>query len=164
MSSFNAVLYAKILDGFNVAANSKYKPIPKPEGGYTTFCNSFAIDVMNSAEFTSAQPTAFTPQFTSDSSYITCKTLLSRLKGGTHYPHWQEVTWSVAQSRADQGYPTIGITSTHIACVHPNTGNTSVNSAGEVRITQAGILRLNYSTISAGFFTPSAVKFFSYYV
>ncbi|MDR3148793.1 MAG: hypothetical protein LBT88_02070, partial [Oscillospiraceae bacterium] len=115
MSSFNAVLYAKILDGFNVAANPKYKPIPKSEAGrYTTFCNWFAEDVMNSAGFAYAQPAAFAPQFISGSSYITCNTLLNRLKGGTHYPHWQEVTWSVAQARADQGYPTIAIISSHV--------------------------------------------------
>lgn len=82
--------YADIIDGFDVENNSKYLP----SGGYT-YCNIFAQDVADACD---------TPLPTGG-----CENMWNSL-AHNQFPKWWSVTYKQAQSRANDGIPSIGIT------------------------------------------------------
>ena len=90
--------YKAIIDSFHVETNPKYQP-----SGSTTYCNIFAQDVMD--ECGTPLPSGV------------CATMLNQLESG--YSSWGSVTYQNAQVRANNGYPTIAITSDHVAVVRP---------------------------------------------
>ena len=95
--------YKSVIDDLNVVKTSKYQP-----SGNKTYCNIFAQDVCD--DYGMPLPSG------------TCATMLKALKGN-NTPHWYSVDYSDAQARANQGYPTIGITSDHVVVIYPS-GNT----------------------------------------
>ena len=121
--------YKAIIDSFHVETNPKYQP-----SGSTTYCNIFAQDVMD--ECGTPLPSGV------------CATMLNQLESGSS--SWGSVTYQNAQVRANNGYPTIAITSDHVAVVRPNEDGSTPTSRREVRITQAGRTLLNNSTLNYG--------------
>ena len=90
--------YKKVIDDIDVEGTSKYQP-----SGGKTYCNIFAQDVAE--EYGTPLPGG------------TCATILEALKRNKT-PHWYSVNYADAQSRANQGYTTIGITSDHVVIIY----------------------------------------------
>lgn len=141
--TFSKESYKKVIDNLDVVNTSKYQP-----NGNTTYCNIFAQDVAKN--YGTPLPSG------------TCKTMLNALYGN-NTPHWYSVTYSQAQSRANLGYTTIGITSDHVVIIYPH-GNTP-NSVSDLYMSMAGYKCYNDTKITYAW-TSSAlsdVKFYSYY-
>lgn len=155
MASISKSNYKSAIDGLNVATNSTYQP-----SGGNTYCNYFAQDVMNGYGY--------------DLPSGTCKSIFESLYGNGH-ANYKSVSFSEAQSRANQGYPTVAITSgkasnspdssmpEHIAVVYPN--GTTASSVSDVRVSQAGADCFNNKKISYSWKSAdlSKVKFYSWY-
>ncbi|SHI63578.1 hypothetical protein SAMN02745163_00532 [Clostridium cavendishii DSM 21758] len=135
--------YKNTIDSFNVTTNSKYQP-----SGGNTYCNIFAQDVMK--KLSTPLPNG------------TCSTMLNALSGNKN-PHWKSITATQAQSRANNGYSTIGITSDHIVVVYPH-GNTA-STVKDVYMSMAGYKCFNDTKITYAWKSTrlSEVKFYSYY-
>lgn len=136
--------YADIIDGFDVENNSKYQP-----RGETTYCNIFAQDVAKACD---------TPLPTGG-----CKAMREAL-AHNKFPKWWSVTYQQAQSRANDGAPSIGITIGHIVMVRPNDGSVPTN-VKDVRIAQAGATCYNDSTVAYawGKDDRDSIRFYSWY-
>lgn len=126
----SASTYSTTIDGFKVETNSKYQP-----SGSTTYCNIFAQDVMKA--MSAALPSGTANQMAD-----------ALLNNGT--PGWYSVTFSNAQSRANQGYPTIGIRKAdgHGHCVVVRPKGSSITQLRDVQIAQAGSTNYNNTTIN----------------
>lgn len=136
--------YKNIIDSFDVENNSKYQP-----SGGLTYCNIFAQDVAEACD--APLPSGG------------CTAMRNSLSGNS-FPKWWSVTYKQAQSRANDGAPSIGITPGHIVIVRPNDG--SVPSAvGQVRITQAGGTCYNDTTLSWAWSAEDRddIRFYSWY-
>lgn len=143
-SAYNSASYYKsTIDSFNVTNNSKYLP----HNGQT-FCNIFAQDVAR--KLGTPLPSG------------TCDTMLNCLLGNKT-PHWYSVSASMAQSRANQGYCTIGITKDHVVVVYPH-GNTA-NSVYDVYMSMSGYQCFNDKSITYAWRSSvlPTVKFYSWY-
>lgn len=144
----NSTTYNDAILSFNVSTNPTYQ-----KNGNTTYCNIFAQDVMNHADISTPLPTGG------------CSTMLTSLKGN-NFPHWHDVTFTVAQSRANQGYPGIAITSGHVAVVRPN-GGTVPAAAKNVAAAQAGASCFDDKTLAYSWAwssnPPTDLKFYSWY-
>ena len=92
----------------------------------------------------------------------TCKTMLNALKGN-NTPHWYSVNYSDAQSRANKGYPTIGITSDHIVVIYPH-GNTPT-AVSDLYMSMSGYKCFNDKKITNAWTKDrlTKVKFYSWY-
>lgn len=136
--------YKNIIDGFDVENNADYQP-----SGGDTYCNFFAQDVASACN--TPLPTGL------------CSSMFNSLWGNS-FPKWYSVDYLDAQSRANQGFPTIAITSDHVAVVRPNDG-TAPTAVKNVAITQAGATLLNNSTIAWGWPAAShpSIRFYSWY-
>lgn len=136
--------YADIIDSFDVENNSKYLPDKN-----STYCNFFVQDVSDACG---------TPLPKGG-----CSEMRSRLEHNK-YPKWWSVTYQQAQSRANDGAPSIGITTGHVVMVRPNDGSVPTNVA-DVRIAQAG--RNCYNDERLAYAWPQAdrpsIRFYSWY-
>lgn len=135
--------YKSVIDSFNVTTNPKYQPTSS-----ATYCNIFAQDVMKAMG--NALPSG------------TCSTMLNALYGNKD-AHWKSVSAVDAQSRANAGHSTIGITSDHIVVIYPH-GNTAT-TVKDLYMSMAGYKCFNDTKITYAW-TSSAldtVKFYSYY-
>jgi len=137
--------YKEIIDGFDVENNPKYQ---KHDG--LTFCNIFAQDVAAACGY--PLPSGV------------CATMLDNLWGNKWSP-WYSVTFDEAQVRANDGHPTIAITSDHVAIVRPNDDGSRPTERKQVRITQAGASLLNDSTLNYGWYPSQldTIRFYSVY-
>ncbi|AOT69947.1 hypothetical protein [Geosporobacter ferrireducens] len=142
--SFSTSAYKKAIDDRDVENAAKYQPSPNG----TTYCNIFAQDV--ASDYGTPLPSG------------TCSTMLKALYGN-NTPHWYSVTYSQAQSRANQGYTTIGITSDHIVIIYPH-GNTP-SSVSDLYMSMAGYKCFNDTKITYAWKQSdlSNVKFYSWY-
>ena len=136
--------YEDIIDSFEVETNPKYQP-----SGKETYCNFFAQDVAD--ECGTPLPTGG------------CTDMLESLYGNK-FPNWYSVDYLDAQSRANEGAPTIGITYDHVVVVRPNDGSVP-SSIGQVRIAQAGRICYNDTTLSYAWSQSrrDEVRFYSWY-
>lgn len=136
--------YKEIINSFNVESNSKYQP-----SGGNTYCNIFAQDV--AAECGTPLPTGG------------CTAMRDSL-AHNQFPKWYSVTYTQAQSRANDGAPGIGITYDHVVIIRPNGGSVP-SSVGQVRIAQAGATCYNDTTLSYawGKDRRDEVRFYSWY-
>ena len=96
-----------------------------PMTGNNVHCNFFAQAVMNHPNINAPLPTG------------SSATMLNQLLHN-NFPPWFSVSWSEAQARANQGHPTIAITSDHVAVVRPHPGNIVPPSIRYVRLAQTG--------------------------
>ncbi|MVB12094.1 hypothetical protein CAFE_28250 [Caprobacter fermentans] len=135
--------YKSVIDSFHVETNAKYQPTSS-----ATYCNIFAQDVMRAMK--EPLPSG------------TCSTMLRALQANK-YPNWKPVSANVAQSRANAGYGTIGITSDHIVVIYPH-GNTA-SSVSDLYMSMAGYKCFNDTRITYAWKSSvlSTVKFYSYY-
>jgi len=140
----SAAIYTKAITDLKVESATKYA-----KNGSTTYCNIFAQDVMKSSTIDTPLPTG------------TCATMLSALTGNKTAP-WYSVTATDAQDRANLGYPTVAITSDHIAVVRPN-GGKAVTAAKDVQIAQAGNTNYENTTLNWAWTSTAIpnVKFYS---
>lgn len=136
--------YKSVIDSFHVVTNPKYQPAS--DG--TTYCNIFAQDVMRAMG--ESLPTGG------------CTAMLNALNANS-YPHWKPVSAVEAQSRANQGYGTIGITSDHVVVIYPH-GNTA-GSVRDLYMSMSGYKCFNDTSIVWAWKSAvlPSVKFFSYY-
>lgn len=130
----SASSYSSTIDSLKVVTNTKYSST----GG--TKCNIFAMDVMNL--MSASLPNGMANDI-ADALY------------GNNTPGWYSVTFSVAQSRANLGYPTIGIrkgsgaendVQGHVVVVRPK--GSSVTQLKDVLVAQAGNTNYNSVTIN----------------
>lgn len=135
--------YKSVIDALKVETASKYQP-----SGGNTYCNIFAQDVCSN--YNTPLPIG------------TCKTMLNALKGN-NTPHWYSVNYSDAQSRANKGYPTIGITSDHIVVIYPH-GNTPT-AVSDLYMSMSGYKCFNDKKITNAWTKDrlTEVKFYSWY-
>ena len=135
--------YQNVIDNLDVVNTSKYQP-----NGNQTYCNIFAQDVCNN--YGMPLPSG------------TCATMLKALKGN-NTPHWYSVNYSDAQKRANQGYPTIGITSDHVVIIYPH-GNTPT-SVSDLYMSMSGYKCFNDAKITYAWTKEDLpnVKFYSWY-
>ncbi|USG64924.1 hypothetical protein NDK47_22810 [Brevibacillus ruminantium] len=142
--AFSKSAYKKAIDDRDVVNTKKYQPSPNG----TTYCNIFAQDV--ASDYGTPLPSG------------TCATMLKAL-AGNNTPHWYSVTYSQAQSRANQGYTTIGITSDHIVIIYPH-GNTP-SDVSELYMSMAGYKCFNDTKITYAWTKTDLpnVKFYSWY-
>lgn len=135
--------YKSVIDSFKVTTNSKYQP-----SNGVTYCNIFAQDVMNSMG--TALPSG------------TCATMLSSLTGNK-FSKWRSVDVSTAQSRANSGISTIGITSDHIVVIYPHGNSASTNS--QAYMSMAGYKCFNDTSMTYAWSNPNSVtiKYYSWY-
>ena len=136
--------YAEIIDSFDVENNSKYLP-----SGGNTYCNIFVQDVADACG---------TPL-----PHEGCEKMREKL-AGNKFPKWWSVTYQQAQSRANDGVPSIAITSTHVVMVRPNDG-TVPTDVKDVRIAQAGKNCYNNATLSKAWKLEDrpGIRFYSWY-
>lgn len=80
------------------------------------------------------------------------------------FPKWWSVTYKQAQSRANDGISSIGITKDHVVIVRPNNGSVP-SDVKYVRIAQAGKTCYNNTTLAYawGAAARSNVRFYSWY-
>ncbi len=136
--------YAEIIDSFDVENNTKYLP-----SGGNTYCNIFVQDVADACD---------TPL--PHEGYTKMREKLA----GNKFPKWGSVTYQQAQSRANDGVPSIAITSTHVVMVRPNDG-TVPTDVKDVRIAQAGKNCYNNATLSKAWKLEDrpGIRFYSWY-
>lgn len=141
--NFHKANYKSVIDDLDVENTSKYQP-----SGNNTYCNIFAQDVCS--DYGMPLPNG------------TCATMLNALKGN-NTPHWYSVNYSDAQSRANQGYPTIGITSDHVVVIYPH-GNTPT-SVSDLYMSMSGYQCFNDTKITYAWTKAalSNVRFYSWY-
>lgn len=135
--------YKKVIDDIDVEGTSKYQP-----SGGKTYCNIFAQDVAE--EYGTPLPSG------------TRAKMLEALKGNKT-PHWYSVNYADAQSRANKGYTTIGITSDHVVIIYPH-GNTA-SSVSDLYMSMAGYKCFNDTKITYAWEKSalSNVRFYSWY-
>jgi hypothetical protein len=135
--------YSSTIDSFKVTTNSKYQP----RNGQT-FCNVFAQDVMS--KLGTPLPGG------------TCATMLNKLSANKT-AHWRSVTAVAAQSRANSGQSTIGITKDHIVVIYPHSG--SVTGVGDLWMSMSGYKCFNNTSIRYAWKSSvlPSVKFYSWY-
>lgn len=136
--------YANIIDGFDVENNPAYLP----HNGMT-FCNIFAQDVADACN--APLPSGG------------CSAMLDSL-WGNNFPKWYSVTYEQAQSRANNGAPSIGITRDHVVIVRPNDGSVP-STVSQVRIAMAGSHCYNDTTLAYAWVAAERdnVRFYSWY-
>jgi hypothetical protein len=153
--------YKSKIDGLNVTTTPKYQPAGPPTN--TTYCNVFANDVMNGYGY--PLPAG---------GVGNCATIFDGLYGNID-AHWKSVSYTDAQSRANSGYPTIGITSgnathsadttmpEHIVVVYPS-GHTP-SSVADMDMSLAGYACFNDAKINQAWNSTDRpkVRFYSYY-
>ena len=135
--------YKRVIDNLDVVHTSKYQPVNDK-----TYCNFFAQDVARDCG---------TPLPSGR-----CQDMLDALKGN-NVPHWYSVNYSDAQRRANQGYPTIGITSSHVVVIYPH-GNTP-SSIYDLYMSMAGYKCFNDALITEAWLRKDfpSVRFYSWY-
>lgn len=151
-SSRSAVAYNQVIDQFDVSRNSRYTPYKLNKGD--TYCNIFAWDVsiaMN-AEIahwvTKSDGKVPMDNITGNRELDANATYDWLEKYGGDYG-WYIVSAKEAQSRANSGYPTIGIKKArigHVVVVRPETEKFTFSNQGPV-IAQAGSTNFNYGYI-----------------
>lgn len=136
--------YKSVIDSFKVTTNAKYQPASNG----TTYCNIFAQDVMNAMG--EALPAGG------------CTNMLNHLYGNVD-AQWKSVSAVDAQSRANAGHGTIGITSDHVVVIYPH-GNTAT-SVSDLYMSMAGYQCFNDTKITYAWKSSvlPTVKFYSYY-
>jgi hypothetical protein len=156
--------YNQIISQFSVASNPRYTPRDVTgDGKNETFCNVFAMDVMNAMG-------AYLPDKLCDgllnwlkATAVTCNTKTGKaVTGGEgNYQGWREITALEAQTRANNGSPTIAITSDHIACISPNQPG---DIEGVVYVSQAGSSRFDHKPITSSWRAEalSKVRYFTH--
>lgn len=127
----SASTYSAAIDALKVETNSKYQP-----SAGTTYCNIFVQDVMKSSSMNTSFP--------SGSANDIAGALSNSTQG------WYSVTFSVAQTRANSGYPTVGVLKAtghgHIVVVRPK--GSAITALKEVQVAQAGTKNYNSTTIN----------------
>jgi len=155
MSSISKINYQIAIDTLKVVTATKYQT-----SGRTTYCNIFAQDVMRGYGY--------------DLPTGTCKSIFEALYNNGH-ANYKSVTFVQAQLRANQGYPTIAITSgkastspddfmpEHVAVVYPS-GNIA-STVSDVCVSQSGSSCFNNGKISRSWAPAdlAKVKFYSWY-
>ena len=140
----SAEAYNLVIDQFNVSNNKRYEQRDVTgDGKDNTFCNVFAIDVLDAMGVNVDRGRA--------------NTIANWFEEKGQDNGWTEVSAEEAQNYANQGLPTVAVwenpnpdDSGHIAIVRPYDPTMGLDSSG-IYIAQAGSKNFNYDEVSIGF-------------
>ncbi len=154
--SRSADAYNQVIDQFDVGKNSRYTPYKLNDGD--TYCNIFAWDVSIAMNAEIAHWVTWsdgkTPRDNNTGNHeLDANETFDWLAnyGGDY--GWYPVSAKEAQSRANSGYPTVGIKQAgtgHVVVVRPETGTYAFSNQGPV-IAQAGSTNYNYGYIRGNY-------------
>lgn len=148
--SRSADAYNRAIDQFNVKTNGRYTPFKRNRGD--TYCNIFAWDVSIAmgaeiAHWVGADGKTPRDNNTGRRELNAGGTLNWLKKYGEDFG-WRTVTSAKeAQSRANEGYPTVGASDGHIIVVRPETKSWTFSSKQGPVIAQAGSSNFSYGRV-----------------